>query len=209
MRAEEAGMAYQNEARTQVLDKIDRLLTEFAEGKVSREQFHAIYEHYNSQLMLIEQLSSAGGGADGTPHGETIAIRQKHMGKALGLIIYHNKSGIYVDTLGDFDLPPSVLSPTLNDFSLLMESGQLIDRRVLKLPDHRWLLFAAGRYTSVVTLFHHEPSPLQIREIERLHHDFESANQAVLKTTQTIHAGSLVYPFLVFLQSKIGKPQRN
>lgn len=195
--------------RSQVLAKIDKLLTEFGEGKVSREQFHAIYEHYNNRLNMIEQM----GGAESMPAGDmeqggTIAIRQKHMGKALGLIIYHHKSAMFVDTLGDFDVAPSLLSPTLTDFSLLAESGQLIDRRVLKLPDQRWLLFAAGRYSTVATLFHHEPSALQIREIERLHHDFETANAPALRQGYAVNKSSLAYPFLVFVQSKLRKGEQ-
>jgi hypothetical protein len=195
--------------RSQVLEKIDKLLTEFGEGKVSREQFHAIYEHYNNRLNLIEQM----GGSETAPAGDiepggTIAIRQKHMGKALGLIIYHHKSAMFVDTLGDFDVAPSLLSPTLNDFSQLAESGQLIDRRVLKLADQRWLLFAAGRYSTVATLFHHEPSALQIREIERLHHDFETANASALRHNYAVNKNSLAYPFLVFVQSKLKKGEQ-
>jgi hypothetical protein len=192
--------------RSQVLAKIDKLLTEFGEGKVSREQFHAIYEHYNNRLTMIEQMGGAESVAAGDiEQGGTIAIRQKHMGKALGLIIYHHKSAMFVDTLGDFDVAPSLLSPTLTDFSLLAESGQLIDRRVLKLPDQRWLLFAAGRYSTVATLFHHEPSALQIREIERLHHDFETANAPALRHGYAVNKSSLAYPFLVFVQSKLRK----
>jgi hypothetical protein len=188
------------------LDKVDRLLSEFAEGKVSREQFHAIYEHYSNQLQMVDQLDSpevTGHTADET--GTTIAIRAAHMGKALGLMIYHNKRGTFVDTLGEFDIPPSTLSPTLNNFTSMMESKQLIDRRIIKQPDNRWLMFAAGRYTTVVSLFHHEPSAIQIREVERMHHDFELANESALKGSSVIDNNALAYPFVVMLQKKLKK----
>jgi hypothetical protein len=193
--------------RSQVLEKIDRLLTEFADGKVSREQFHAIYEHYSNQLALAEQIDQPGADMrlDGVP-GATVAIRQAHMGKALGLIIYHNRSGKFVETLGDFDVPPSVMSPTLNDYTHMMEAQQFIDRRVVKLQEHRWLLFAAGRYTTVVSVFHHEPSPQQMREVERLHHDFELANASALDVPGILDSSSLAYPFLVILQKKLKQP---
>lgn len=189
--------------KTRVMDKIDRLLTEFAEGKVSREQFHAIYEHYNNQLNLAESLNVATDEAgDGTP-GATIAIRHAHMGKALGMMIYHNKSGTFVDTLGDFDVETAALAPTLNDFSLLMDAGEFIDRRVLKQRDERWLLFAPGKFTTAIVLFHHEPSPQQMREVERLHHDFEQANASALSTTGRVNNGRLAYPFVIILQKKL------
>lgn len=190
--------------KSQVLEKIDRLLTEFAEGKVSREQFHAIYEHYSNQLAMVEQMDRPGAdlGLDGVP-GATIAIRQAHMAKALGLIIYHNKSGKFVETLGDFDIQPAVMAATLNDFTHMMDAQQYIDRRVLKLPDNRWLLFAAGRYTTVVSVFHHEPAPQQMREVERLHHDFEMANAGPLNGNGNIDKNVLAYPFVIILQKKL------
>jgi hypothetical protein len=190
--------------RAQVLEKIDHLLTEFAEGKVSREQFHAIYEHYSNQLALVEQMDRPGAdlGLDGVP-GATIAIRQAHMAKALGLIIYHNKSGKFVETLGEFDIQPGVMAQTLNDFSTMMDAQQYIDRRVVKLPDRRWLLFAAGRFTTVVSVFFHEPSPQQMREVERLHHDFEMANATALGSSIAIDKNALAYPFVVILQKKL------
>ena len=190
--------------KSQVLAKIDRLLTEFAEGKVSREQFHAIYEHYNNQLNLAESLDqSANEPADENTPGATIAIRHAHMGKALGMMIYHNKSGTFVDTLGDFDVETSALAPTLNDFSLMMDAGEFIDRRVLKQRDQRWLLFAPGKFTTAIVLFHHEPSPQQMREVERLHHDFEQANAAALRTSGRVNNGRLAYPFIIILQKKL------
>ena len=192
------------EYKAQVLAKIDRLLSEFAEGKVSREQFYAIYEHYNKRLALAESLDSADADVnlDGSP-GATIAIRQAHMGKALGMVIYHSKSGTFVETLGEFDVPPVHMASTLNDFALMMETDRLIDRRVLKLPDSRWLLFCAGKFTTVVVLFHHEPSPQQMREVERLHHDFEQANVYPLRTAHAVDSSALAYPFVVILQQKL------
>jgi hypothetical protein len=195
-----------DEYRVKILDKVDRLLNEFAEGRVSREQFHAIYEHYSTQLEMVEQLDNPEVNAHtGDATGTTIAIRTAHMGKALGLMIYHNKRGTFVDTLGEFDVPPSTLSPTLNNFTSQMESGQLIDRRIIKLPDNRWLLFAAGRFTTVVSLFHHEPSAIQLREVERMHHDFELANESALKGSSAIDNTTLAYPFVVLLQKKLKK----
>ncbi len=192
------------EFKAQVLTKIDRLLSEFAEGKVSREQFYAIYEHYNNRLALADSLDTEGADVnlDGTP-GATIAIRQSLMGKALGMVIYHSRSGTFVETLGEFDVPTTYLAATLNDFALMMEAERLIERRVLKLPDSRWLLFCAGKFTTVVVLFHHEPSPLQMREVERLHHDFELANVYPLRTANAVDSSALAYPFVVILQQKL------
>jgi hypothetical protein len=189
--------------RVQTQMKVVTLLEEFAAGKINREQFHAVYAHHSSQLQIADQAlqEDTAGGFEPTA-GQTIAIRQAHMGKAIGLMIYHNKSGMFVDTLGAFDIPSARIAAILNDFSQMMEEERLIDRRIEHFGERQWLLFGAGRHTTVVTLFHNEPSPAQSREIERLHHDFEVANQRQLSSFR-VDASKLAYPFLVFVQQKL------
>ncbi|NWG16469.1 MAG: hypothetical protein HXY41_07520 [Chloroflexi bacterium] len=192
--------------KAQVQEKIQKLVAEFAAGSLSREQFHAIYERYTGQLTLADmalQNSSPEmmmGVVESGP--STIAIRDAHMGKAIGMVIYNNRTGMLVETLGDFDVPPAKLAPILNDFTLLMESGRLVEREVRAIGPKQWLLFAAGKFTTVVTLFRNEPAELQMREIERLHHDFEQANHAFFGKG-TVDSSKLAYPFLVFVQKKI------
>lgn len=185
--------------------KIQSLIAEFAEGKISREQFNVIYGRYSGQMAIADHALISGNpeavsiAQTGIP---TIAVREAYMGKAIGLAIYHNKSGMMVDTLGNFDVPIGLVSHVLNDITEMMETNRLIDRRTEKIGPQQWLLFAAGRYTTVVTLFRNEPSPMQSREIERLHHDFEEANRAFLQR-ESVDKEKLVYPFLVFVQQKL------
>lgn len=193
------------EFKAELQIKIQNLIAEFAEGKISREQFNVIYERYSGQMAIADHALLSG-----NPEAvsiaqtgvSTIAIRDAYMAKAVGLAIYHNKSSVMVDTLGNFDVPSSHVSPVLNDFTKMMESNQLIDRRWEKIGPQQWLFFAAGHYTTVVTLFKNEPSPRQSREIERLHHDFEEANHSYLRQ-EIVDKNKLVYPFLVFVQKKL------
>jgi hypothetical protein len=194
--------------KLEIQDKIQRLLSEFADGTLNREQFNAIYQHYSAQLAFADQSLQTGDKGDVPGRaGQTIHIRQAHMGKAVGLIIYHNKRGTLLDTLGDFDVPVSVTSADLNDITEMMQINQYIERRVKRVAANQWLLFAAGRYSTVVTLFQHEPSQRQISEIERLHHDFEVANDAFLSKGRG-DANTLAYPFLVFVQQKLTRERR-
>lgn len=195
--------------KAQIQEKIQKIISEFAQGTISREQFHAIYERYTSQLTIAEmaQRSSTPDTimdmvADGPP---TVAVREAYMGKAIGMMIYHNRNGTLLETLGDFDAPPARLAPILNDFSMMMDSGQRVEREVRKISSKQWLLFAGGKYTTIVTLFHNEPSEQQMREIERLHYDFEEANRPYLTKNQ-VDSTKLAYPFLVFVKHKIRKP---
>jgi hypothetical protein len=194
--------------KAEIQDKIQRLLTEFAEGAISREQFHVIYGRYTSQLSMADMAMRSSSPStvmdmmqDGT---STLVVKEKHMGKAVGMTIYNNRSGTLLETLGEFEVPPDKLSPILNDFSLLMQSGKLVEREVRKINAKQWLVFAAGRHTTVVTLFHNEPSEQQNREIERLHHDFEQANAPQFEKG-VVDASKLAYPFLVFVQQKMKK----
>jgi len=192
--------------KAQIEQKIQALLEEFADGKLSREQFQAIYERYNSQLLLAEQaLRSTNpevviGIAQGGP--PTIAMKEAYMGKAIGMMIYDNKKGTLIETLGEFNVSPDKLGPTLNDFSQMMQSNRHVERQVKKIGTREWLLFAAGQYTTVVCLFHNEPSPQQSAEMERLHHDFELANRWTLRGGKA-DKSKLAYPFLTFVQKKL------
>jgi hypothetical protein len=193
---------------TQVEDKIRVLLREYSEGKLNSEQFHVLYERYSSQRLIAQQAMLTGDEQvlhNNTP-GEksTIAIKDEHMGKAIGLRIYHNKNGAVIETLGDFDVSAFVISPVLAEFRHMIANDKLIRPRAEKIEDKRWLLFAAEPQTAVVTLFRNEPSPMQIREIQRLHHDFEVANQSLLRQGQP-DSKSLAYPFHVFVQRKLKK----
>jgi hypothetical protein len=187
--------------KAQVESKIQGLLTEFAEGKISREQFQVIYARYDSQLLAVEKGLDAADVSNGV---DTIHVRAIHMGKAMGLAIYHHRSGRVLDTLGAFEIQTSRVASVLNDFSQLMESRRLIDRKVERVADQSWLFFAAGKHTTIVTLFQNEPSQQQMREIERLHHDFEVANDASLGGMQ-VDPTRLAYPFHVFIQQKLRK----
>lgn len=186
----------------QIKTKIDSLLSEFATGKLNREQFHAVYDHYSSQLRMAESALNAGETMAQVDSPATVAIMESRMGKALGVVIYNNRNGTTVETLGDFDVPPSRVSAILNDFTMLIETGKAIEHRIEKVDTTHWLLFVGGQHTTIVTLFRNEPSLQQAREMERLHRDFESANQHYFKSAQ-FDATKLAYPFLVFIQRKL------
>jgi hypothetical protein len=192
--------------KAQVQEKIQKLLAEFAAGTISREQFHVIYERYTGQLTIADMAlrSNApeevmGIVQDGPP---TYAIKEAHMGKAVGMIIYNNRTGTLLEKLGDFNVSPAKLSPILNDFTMMMENGELVEHEIRAIGPRQWLLFVAGKYTTVITLFRNEPSDMQVHEIERLHHDFEAANHRFF-VKGSVDSSKLAYPFLVFVQKKI------
>jgi hypothetical protein len=188
--------------------KIRDLITEFTEGLISREQFHAVYERYNGRLQIANEALMTGIPeaveiAKGGP--PTVAVKSASMGRALGVLIYHYGSSLILETLGEFDVPVNKLSPVLNELSMQVDANEHVESRVERLEGRRWLLYNPGRYTVAVTLFLNEPSQMQTREIVRLHHDFEVANATSLKH-ESVDSNKLAYPFLVFVKKKFGGP---
>jgi hypothetical protein len=179
--------------------KMDALLADFANGKINRDQFHAVYEKYNAQLAMAEQVLNGSTNpftaADDTQ--STIAILDQHMGKPLGLTVY-TRQGAQIEALGEFEVPPSRVRPLLEQ----IQGAPAGEQRVDKMSFNRWLLCLAGHYCVIVTLFKNEPSQAQIRDMLRLLTDFERANAQFLGG-EAVDAGRLAYPFLAFIQRKL------
>jgi len=186
--------------KDEVQRKISDVLEEFAQGQLNRKQFHAIYERYNAQLELADQALNT---ADiPTNDGTTIAIRQDLMGKAQGLILFASESGNVIETLGNFGLSMTELLPVMDEFLREWEAGRVTDRAVRPAANKQWLLFVAGKYSVVATLFTNEPSGYQVQVIRRMHREFEAANEARLSQSN-IDAAELVYPFYAFVERNL------
>ena len=192
--------------KSEVQRKIQTMLQEFAEGKISQAQFDVIYDHYHSQLLLAEyavEHASATAVEIAQSGPSTLSLKEASQGKAVGLTIYHLRSGGMIENLGNFEVPTEIIVPIFNDLSRSVSDGEPVKRHVQKIGDRRWLLCTTGKFTVVVTLFHNEPSFVQTREMERLHRDFEDANHLLLAAGR-VDVSRLAFPFVVFIQKKLG-----
>jgi len=187
----------------EVQGKIKNLLTEFGEGKISTEQFNILYARYSNQLDMA--LSVLEGEAEQAQKGNdisTYAIREATTGKAQGLAIYHHRSGTIIESLGNFDLSPEIISPTLNEFSDKLDKREFIEPVTKKQPSGLWVVFMARSYTTAIVIFRNEPAPRQVKELERLLHDFEEANRHNLEKLD-VDKSKLAKPFLNFVRKKL------
>ncbi len=184
--------------KAEIESKIGKLLDEFAEGKLNREQFHAIYERYNGQIELVEKALSGGDVALNDQDDGTIMLREQYMGKARGLMIFANKTGDVVETLGQFGVSMTEIVPVLDRFTQQLEAGNAVERVVRQVNDKEWLLFIAGDYTAVVIVFQHEPSQYQTVVLQRMHGDFENANKKLFEAG-TFDPAQMVFPFRSFV----------
>lgn len=190
--------AFQDEVQR----KIKNLLQDFGAGKISNEQFNILYERYNNQLELA---ITAGEDAAKKARGDmsTIAIREATSGKAISMGIYHHRSGTIIETLGNFELGPDVISPVLNEFSDKLDRREFIEPLTQKLSDGFWVVYMARNYTTAIVVFRNEPAPRQVRALERLLHDFEEANERYLDVMQ-VDSSKLARPFIGFVRKKLG-----
>ena len=187
--------------------KIQQVVAEFAEGKLSREQFQILYERYNSKLSIATHALMSGNpeavriAQDGL---STVFVKESYQGKAIGLMIYHQRSRKILETLGSFAIPIDTVLSTIKTFDMLLEANEFVEYRVERMDERRWLLYSPGKQTVVITLFHNEPSQQQIREIERLQHDFEQANLTLLQADE-VKPDELAYPLIAFIQRRFRK----
>lgn len=188
--------------RDEIQRKIRNLLREFGEGKLSTEQFNILYERYNNQYLLASSVIDGEKIAGGEM--STIAIREATTGRALGLALYHHRSGTMLETLGNFDVPVALITPVLNAFSEKLEQRIFVDPVVRQIDAQRghWVIFMARLYTTAITIFQHEPAKLQLRELERLLHDFEEANRRLLEAND-VNPRQLARPFIGFVKRKL------
>lgn len=185
--------------RAEIQAKMRGLLQEFSSGAISSEQFNIIYERYQNQLELLSMTETLATSDD----MNTIAIRRATQAMAIGMGIYHHRSGTIIETLGNFDVPPTTLAPTLNEFSDKLERREYIAPTTQKMGGGVYLVFMARHFVTVIIVFRNEPAQAQLREIERLLHDFEEANTRFLEAN-SVDSSKLARPFIGFIKKKLG-----
>lgn len=191
--------------KAKVESKIQDLIAEFSEGAISREQFNLLYDRYNGQLSIANEalaendIRALKEVENSVP---TIFVKEATAGKATGMTIYHHRSGRIIESLGTFNIPVAQFAPTLNEILGRVEANEFVEPKSINIARGQWVLFESRKYTTIITLFQNEPSALQIRELQRLHHDFEIANQRFL-TIDKVDTQALGYPFLTIVQKSL------
>jgi hypothetical protein len=163
--------------------KISKLAEEFASGRMNRDQFQELFEHYQREQRTIEAwIDSAPDSEEwrnARTEGKSIAIRKRYMARVKGYTIYKNDSGMR--------------SATREIFGAGMRSTQI--------ENGQWLSFIPGKVTTFMALFSAEPSPKQLEKLEELHILFERANRHLL-TEPVIDSSKLALPHQTVIRLK-------
>ena len=189
----------------QVHQKMGHLVQEFASGKINRTQFHKLYDRYQRQIMTVSQLMAE---ADPTlwkdaldDKEDTLLIKKRLTAKAVGMSVYDNRSGMPIETLGEFAIDAELLVPMLSSYRSAAAEIFRAGMRSTEMENGQWLCFVPGSFTTLIALFSLEPSSKQLEMVERMHKDFEAANKSALQG-EHIDPDKLAYPFYSFVQKR-------
>ncbi len=192
---------------TETRSKMEQLVVDFADGKLNREQFHVIYERYQTQINGVKLLlaeSDPGGWTEILDGEKTQMIRKRLQAKAVGMIIYHNRTSACIETLGEITAERGKVKALLEKLieqikQKTFNQNQDYPIMVVEVGTKCWVFIARGAIATIVTEFNGEPTTDQEDTLIALLRDFERANGEILKRNDT-QADHLAMPFQVFVQ---------
>jgi hypothetical protein len=185
--------------------KISKLAEEFASGRMNRDQFQELFEHYQREQRTIEAwIDSAPDSEEwrnARTEGKSIAIRKRYMARVKGYTIYKNDSGMPIATIGEFKLDAALIVPMLSSYRSATREIFGAGMRSTQIENGQWLSFIPGKVTTFMALFSAEPSPKQLEKLEELHILFERANRHLL-TEPVIDSSKLALPHQTVIRLK-------
>jgi hypothetical protein len=163
--------------------KMEAVADEFAQGKINRVQFNAMYKRYSEQRAIIEKLLERNPDSDAwrqvvSVKGQTGFLRTHYEAvPQFYLVYYHNnRKPIY---MGGQNPDEGRLLSTLQGVWAMPNRPKVgLGRKALETG--QWLILATGEYAATGVMFSLEPSIAQAKLVRDLHADFERANQAAL-----------------------------
>lgn len=177
--------------------KMERTARDFAAGLLNRAQFEELYAHYQAERANIEFLLQAYPESDrwraAVTEGHSVAIRRRHQARVVAYSIYDNDTSLPLYTFGDFKMESELVVGMLSGFRSASVEILGSGLRKTEVEDGKALYFVPGRYTTLVALHSSDPSPIQLRALEDVHRDFETANEELLERGGA-EAWQLVFP---------------
>jgi hypothetical protein len=176
--------------------KLQTVAADFAEGKLNRAQFNAIYAHYNEQRMLVEKLHQRNPDNDiwrqAVTPGNTGFLRTHFEARPVFYIVFRHHT------------PTPLMKGGVEPADAVRQIGSLIKTvwKMEKIPasglarkamgDGQWVVMALGEFALTVVVFSLQPSTKQHNHIRDLHRDFERANRYSLERNLT--PAKMVFP---------------
>jgi hypothetical protein len=170
---------------------------EFAEGKINRAQFHALYARYSEQRSIIERLLERDPDTQAwrqvvALQGQTGLLRTSLEAMPLYYLVYKGESAVPLLIGGKRPANPQALTPLIRHVWTLPNRPPVGLGR-MPFRNGRWLIIATGGHSATAVVFSLEPAIAQARLVRDLHADFERANQALLASGSAA-AERMVFP---------------
>jgi hypothetical protein len=183
-------------ALVSIRQKMERLADEFAQGRLNRAQFNAVYRRYSEQRAIIERLLERDPQSDAwrqvvAPRGQTGFLRAQYQAQTEWFAVYA-QGGTRLFYSGT---DPRVIASLDGTLGRVWEMPQRPAHGLgrLVLPNGSWMLIATGEYAATAVSFSQEPAVAQARLVRDLHADFERANRESL-ARRWYEADRMVFP---------------
>jgi hypothetical protein len=177
--ADKEGWQYINHVR----GKLDKLVEDFAKGRVNQAQFEELYSHYQEERKVIERLMTSRPSSDAwrlaVTEGQSVNIRRRLAARVLGYAVYDNYDEMPLRVYGEFaSLNEKWVAPLLEK----VRSNKLFTVGSFGTGSEgaSCLCAVSGQFTTLLVLFTTEPARIQLQSLEDLHSHFEQANHRAL-----------------------------
>jgi hypothetical protein len=150
---------------SRVQAKITRLAEEFAAGSINRAQFNELFEHYQRERRTIEAWIESSPDRDdwrkASTEGKSVIIRKRYTAGVLGYAIYENDSGMPLNTIGQFEIDPTLAVPMLSSFRSATAEIFGGGMQSTQIEGGRWMCFVPGELTTLGPLPPNPPPRLK------------------------------------------------
>lgn len=186
-----------HQALTELRQKMETVAAEFAQGKINRAQFNAMYGRYSEQRVIIQRLIERNPESKAwkqvlSSTGHTEFLRSHFGAQALYYIVYRHNASEPLIVGGKTTPQYQTLMPILKGlWSMPNRPKSGLARKAM--GEDLWLIVALGEYAVSLVMFLLEPSSAQAAIVRDLHADFERANHAAL-ARDTGRLDRMVFP---------------
>ena len=186
--------------------KMELIADEFAQGKINRAQFNAVYKRYSEQRTIIERLIARNPASEAwrqviSVRGQTGFLRHHFAAQPQYFLVYRNHQ-LQPLLVGGKQKPyEAAILPVIKYVWSLPNRPKLgLGRKPV--GETNWLILAVGEYATTAAMFANEPSIAQAQLVRDLHADFERANQAALVRGWLV-SDRMVFPQRALVESEL------
>jgi len=170
-----------------IRQKMETLAGDFAEGKINKDQFNAVYHHYAQQMEVVQKLIEKNPDSDAwkkaAAPGVTEFLKEEFRPevKLCAMLKLGEDQPLYIDG----KVQPETAKALYSEFkSLKLTSTKGLFRREIT---NGWMVVAVGELSVTLVVYSGEPSVEQTRRIEDIHRVFERANGIALRANAPVH----------------------